>query len=76
MRLVYAGQLESLEASIATGDDGFRFGAPDEGLSPGLVVLSNEAVDCRLQIDARMKDAVLQASASKLGKEALDGVQP
>jgi len=38
-------------------------------------MLSDEAVDCRLQIDDRMKDAVLQASANKLGKEALDGVQ-
>ena len=68
------GQLQSLEASIAAGDDGFRFDAPDEGLWLDRVVLGDEAADCRLQINDRVEDAVLQASTGKLGKEALDCV--
>ena len=61
---------------MAAGEDDFRFGAPDEWLCLDPIMLGHEAVDCRLQIDDRMKDAMLQASASKLGNETLDGFQP
>ena len=47
---------------------------PDEG-SWILVVLLDEAIDGRLQIDDRMEHAVFQASPRELGEEALDGIQ-
>ena len=71
-----AGHFQRLEASIAAGDDDVWIGTPDEGLRLDLIVLGDEAVDCRLQIDDRVKDAVLQASAGQLGKETLNGIQP
>lgn len=71
-----AGRLQRLEASIATGDDDVRFCAPDEWLCLDLVVLVDEAVDCLLQIDDRVKNAALQASASELGEKALHSIQP
>lgn len=39
--------------------------APDEGPGLELTVFGEEAVDCRLRIDDRMKAAVLQAPALK-----------
>lgn len=40
------------------------------------IVLGEEAVDGRLPVDDRMKDASLEASLRQLGEEALDGVEP
>jgi hypothetical protein len=65
-----------LKASVSTGDYDVRFSAPDKGPCLGLVVLGHEAVDCRLQIDDRVKDPVLQTAAGEFGEEALDGIQP
>jgi len=39
-------------------------------------MLLDEAIDGGLEIDDGAEDAVLQASASQLGEEALDAVQP
>jgi hypothetical protein len=41
-----------------------------------LIVLLDEAVDGRLQIDDGVKDAVLQTSACQFGEETFNGVQP
>lgn len=56
-------------------DDLIRVGFPDEWLG-FLIVLFDEAVDGSLQVDDRVKDAVLQTSACQFREEALDGVQP
>ena len=61
--------------SFDGGDDLIGVGFPDEWLW-GLVVLLDEAIDGRLQIDEGVKDAMFELSASKLGEEPLDGVVP
>ena len=50
-------------------------GFPDEWLWL-LIVLFDEAVDSRLQVDDGMKHTVFQPSARQLCEEALDGIQP
>ena len=64
-----AGHLQRLEASIAVGDNDVRIGTPDEGLRLDLIVLGDEAVDCRLQIDDRVKDAGLRRRRVSLAKK-------
>ena len=65
-----------MEPPVSGGDDLVRFRAPCEGLGFFFVVLLDEPVDGRLQVDQRMKDAVLQATLGQLGEEAFHGVQP
>jgi len=65
-----------LEPSISGSDDIVWIGAPDEWFSLGLIVLVNEAVDGRLQINDRSKDAMLEASARQFGEETFDCIQP
>lgn len=57
------------------GDDFVGIGGPDEGFW-ALVVLGQEAVDGGLKVDERMEDAAFESAVSKLGEEALDGVEP
>lgn len=57
------------------GDDFVGVSGPGEGFGLS-IVLGEEAVDGRLQVDDRMKDASLEASLRQLGEEALDGVEP
>ena len=48
-----------------------RLAQPNDG-----IVLGQEAVDCGLQVDDRMKDAAPEAALRQLGEEALDRVEP
>ena len=61
--------------SFDSGDDLVWVGFPDERLW-GLVVLLDEAVDGRLEIDEGVEDAVFEPSAGELGEKAFDGIQP
>ena len=61
--------------SFEGGDDLVWVGFPDERLW-GLVVLLDEAVDGRLEIDGGVEDAMFEPSAGELGGEAFDGIQP
>jgi hypothetical protein len=64
-----------LEPAFDGGDDLVWVGFPDERLW-GLVILFDEAVECRLEIDEGVEDAVFEPSAGELGEEAFDGIQP
>jgi len=64
-----------LELSISGCDDFVWISAPHEGLGFTAVMLGNEALDCGLQVNDRMKHAVLQPSAGEFGEEALNRVQ-
>jgi len=64
-----------MEPSFDGGDDLVWVGFPDKRLW-GLVVLLDEAVDGRLEIDEGVEDAVFEPSAGELGENAFDGIQP
>ena len=61
--------------SFNGGDDFVGVSCPCEGLR-FFIVLGQEAVDCGLQVDDRMKDAAPEAAPCQLGEEALDRVEP
>jgi len=64
-----------MEPSFDGGDDLVCVGFSDERLW-GLVVLLDEAVDGRLEIDGGVEDAVFEPLAGELGEEAFNGIQP
>ena len=70
-----SGLTPTFGPSFDGGDDLVWVGFPDERLW-GLVVLLDEAVHGRLEIDEGVEDAVFEPSAGELGGEAFDGIQP
>ena len=54
-----------MEPSFSGGDDLVWIGFPDEGLGLA-IVLYDEAVDSRLQVDEGVEDAALQSPAGEL----------
>ena len=57
------------------GDDFVGVGGPREGFGL-LVVLLEEAVDCRLEVDDGVEDASFEATLRQFCEEALDGIEP
>jgi hypothetical protein len=64
-----------LEPSVPGGDEVVGVDLPDEGLRFVGIVFANEAVDCRLKIDHRVEDAVLEPASGEFGEEPLDGIE-
>jgi hypothetical protein len=64
-----------LVPSFDGGDDAVGIGGPSEGLWI-IICLGEEAIDGGLEIDDGAEDAAFQSTPGKLGKEALDGIEP
>jgi hypothetical protein len=55
-------------------DDAVGVGGPDERFGVG-VLLGEDAVDRRMEIDQRVEHASLEPAPGEFGEEALDGVE-
>ena len=68
-------RIQHLMPASDGGDDFIGVGGPGEGR--GLpIVLFEESIDGRLQIDDRSEYAALESALSERGEEAFDGVEP
>lgn len=73
---ILVDRLQHLEPSVSSGNDCVWIRSPNERLCTVRIVFSDKAIDGGLQIDQRMKDAVLQAAACQFGEEAFHSIQP
>ena len=65
-----------LEPSVSCGEDVVGVGAPGGWFGFGEIVLGDEAVDRGLQVDDRMKHAMLEPAPRQFGEEPFYSVQP
>lgn len=69
-RTVLLDGFQHLMPALGGGDDRSWIGLPDEGLRLCVVRL-DEGVDCLLEVDEGVEDAVLEPSPGEFGEEAL-----
>ena len=74
--LLLVDRFQRLEPSVWGCDDVVGVGFPYEWLWVGRIVFADEAVDCGLEIDDGMEDAVLEPPPGEFCEEALDGIEP